>query len=218
MYAYERRQPAGLASLPAGSWPACLLVLLVLSGGLLAGAMYAGRLDYSKSAELSFYIKSLLHKAGETNFESFSMARSAMINNTITVASIYVLGLTIIGMPVTLAILFARGFAIGFASGFLTRDLSLGGVLLTAAAILPHNLFYIPAICIGTAYSLIFSTVLLKRYFDTSIKIWPGFLKYTAVMSAVLMISLGAGLIEGYVTPYFTKAAAEAISSGYNMK
>lgn len=218
MYGYEKRPPGRLASILAGSWPVYLAVLVVLSCGLLAGSMSASRMDKSKSDELSVYVREFVQKVEGIDFESDRMARNAMVNNAIMVAAIYVLGLTVIGMPVTLAILFVRGFVIGFAVGFLTRDLSLGGVLLTIAAILPHNLFYLPAVCIGAASSLTFSSVLLKRNFNTAVRIWPGFLKYTAVMSAVLLITLGAGLVEGYLTPYFTKLAAEAISSGYRLK
>lgn len=218
MYGYEKRPPGRLASILAGGWPVYLIVLIVLSCGLLVGSMSAGRMDKSKSDELSVYIKDFVQKAEGISFESDRMARNAMVNNAIMVAAIYVLGLTVIGMPVTLAILFVRGFVIGFAVAFLTRDLSLGGVLLTAASILPHNLLYLPAICAGAASSLMFSMVLLKRNFNTSVRIWPGFLKYTAVMTAVLLITLGAGVIEGYVTPYFTKLAAQALTSGYMLK
>lgn len=216
MYGYEKKPPGRLASAIMSGWPVYLVVLLVLSCGLLVGSLSASRMDKSKSDDLSVYVRDFVQKAGGLNFESDRMARSAMVNNAITVAAVFVLGLTVIGMPVTLAIIFVRGFVIGFAAGFLTRDLSAGGVILTAAAVLPHNLLYLPALCIGAASSLMFSLVLLKRNFDTAVRIWPGLLRYAAVMFAVLLMALGAGLVEGYVTPYFTKLAAGAISSGYS--
>lgn len=217
MYGYEKRPPGRLASILAGSWPVYLVVLAVLSCGLLVGAMSASKMEKSKSDELGAYVKDFVQKVEGISFEKDRMARNAMVNNTLMVAAIYVLGLTVIGMPVTLAIIFVRGFVIGFAVGFLTSQ-SLSGMLLTMAAILPHNLLYLPAICIGAASSLMFSAVLLKRNFNTAVRIWPGLLKYTAAMSAVLLITLAAGLVEGYLTPYFTKLAAEAISSGFRLK
>lgn len=209
-----RDWPGRRLPLPAPGWPVFLIVLVVISGGLMAGSMSAGRMDRAKSEELSSYVKDFVQNAAGINFESYRMARNAMANNVIMVAAVYVLGLTVIGLPVTLAILFVRGFVIGFAVGFLSGDMSLGGVLLTLAAVIPHNLIYVPAMCVGTAFSIMFSALLLKRNFDTSVRIWPGFLKYTAVMSAVTLAVLGAGLVEGYITPVITKHAAAFISSG----
>lgn len=218
MYGYHKKTPGRLTSALLGGWPVYIIILAVFVCGLTVGSVSAGRMDTSKSEELSLYIKDFMQNAQGASFESARMARSAMINNSITVAAIYILGLTVIGMPVTLAILFVRGFVIGFAVGFLTRDLSAGGLLLTAAAILPHNLLYIPAICFGTSSSVMFGLLLWKRNFDTGIAIWPRLLKYTGVMTMVLLVSLGAGLVEGYITPQFTKMAAGFISNGFRLK
>ncbi len=215
---YNKKPPGRLASALMGGWPVYLIILVVFTCGLTVGSMSAGSMDTSKSDELSAYIKDFMQKAEGISFESDRMARNAMVNNSITVAAIYALGLTVIGMPVTLAILFVRGFVIGFAVGFLTRDLSMGGLLLTAAAILPHNLLYIPAMWFGTASSVMFGLLLWKRNFDTGIAIWPRLLSYTGVMAVVLLVSLCAGLVEGYITPQFTKMAAGFISSGFRLK
>lgn len=214
----QGKSPGGPAFILPGGWPVFLVVLVVLASGLLVGSMSANRMDGSKAEELSAYINDFVRKVDGVNFESSRMAKNAMINNTLMMAAVYVLGLTVIGIPVTLAILFVRGFVIGFAVGFLTRDMSLGGALLTVAAILPHNLVYLPALCFGAASSLLFSLLLLKRNFNTSIRIWPGFLRYTAIMAGVLLVALGAGLIEGYITPAFTKLAAGVLTSGNGLK
>lgn len=214
MNGYPRKSPGKLASILSGGWPVYFLVLLVLAAGLLVGSMSAGRLDKSKSQELSVYVRDFIQKVGGVDFQSSRMARNAMINNVITVAAIYVLGLTVIGIPVTLAILFVRGFVIGFAAGFLTGDMSVSGVFLTAAAILPHNLLYIPAVSFGAVSSVLFGILLWKRNFDSGVPVLPGLIKYTGTMCAVLFVSLGAGLVEGYVTPHITKIAAGYISSG----
>lgn len=213
MYGYSRRTSAGPLPAPAAGWPVLLVVLVVFSCGLLFGSVSSSRIDQAKSEDLKSYVGEMVRNAGGVSFDSSRMARGAMVNNMITVAAIYVLGLTVIGMPVTLAILFVKGFVMGFAVCFLTRDLSLGGVLLTAAAVLPHNLLYIPSICVGAASSLMFSILLLKRNFNTAVRILPGLVSYTAVMLVVLLAMLGAGLVEGYVTPAFTRMAAGAVSS-----
>ena len=215
MDCYQRKSPGKLRSVFLSGWPVFLIVMLVLISGLMAGSISSSRMDPAKAQDLSTYIQDFVQKVDGVNFDSARIAKNAMFNNAIMVIAIYILGLTVIGMPVTLAILFVRGFIIGFAVGFLTRDMSLGGVLLTLASILPHNLLYFPAVFIGTSASVMFSLLLLKRNFSTSVRILPGLLKYTAVMVGVLVVVLGASLVEGYITPGFTKLAAQFILSGH---
>ncbi|MCL6611019.1 MAG: stage II sporulation protein M [Peptococcaceae bacterium] len=218
MTGYQKNAPGRLASVILNGWPVFLAVLLVLVSGLLVGSMSAGRMDRAKAEDLSNYIRDFVQKVGEVNFDPARIAKSAMINNAITVAAMYILGLTVIGIPVTLAILFVRGFVIGFTVGFLTGDMSLGGVILTLSAVLPHNLLHLPAVCFGASASVMFSLLLLKRNFDTAVRIWPGLIRYTAVMGFVLAVTLGAGLVEGYITPAITRLAAGLIVSGQGLR
>ena len=204
-----------LSSFSDRKWLIYILVLAVFSCGLLLGSVSSNNLDKTKYLELNQYINDFLVRANDISFEPAKMARNAAINNMITVAAIYFLGLTVIGLPIVLGVLFVRGFVIGFAVCFLTRDMPVSGLLFTLAAIFPHNLIYIPAICVGSASSIMFTVLLWKRNFNSGITIWPRLIKYTGIMAAVFVVALGAGLVEGYITPVFTKMAAAFISGRY---
>lgn len=204
--------PWRLFSLFRGSWSVYLLVLIIFSCGIFLGSLFALNMDNNKSGELSQYVGSFIKNAETIDFQSSQMAHSAIKNNIIITISIYLLGLTIIGVPIILAILFARGFILGFAVCFLTRDMSFEGILLTVSSILPHNMLYIPAIYLASVLAVIFSVTLWKRNFDSGIPIWPRLLNYTGLMFLVLIIAVLAGLVEGYGTPYFTKIATGFIA------
>ncbi len=59
------------------------------------------------------------------------------------------LGLSVIGAPVVLAVIFVRGFVLGFTTMFLIDGLFFRGVVLAAAALLPQNLLAVPATVIA---------------------------------------------------------------------
>ncbi|MCL5057310.1 MAG: stage II sporulation protein M [Actinobacteria bacterium] len=213
MKGYQSRGRFKLISMLAGNWTVYLLVLLVFSCGVLAGSFSSAGMDSKKAGELSEYIGNFVKNVESVNFESSKMAIVAVKNNIIMVVSIYALGLTMIGIPFILAILFARGFVIGFAVSFLTRDLSLQGFLLTIAAVLPHNLLYIPAVFMAAVSAVMFAVVLWKRNFNSGVAILPRLVSYTGLMLIVLTVAVAAGLVEGYATPYFTKIASVFLSS-----
>lgn len=163
MGVYSKKTPGRLFSVLAGNWLVYVIVIVVFSCGLLLGSLSANNMDQEKTGVLSEYISNFIKNAGETIYDSKRMATNAIKNNLIMLTAIYILGLTIIGMPVILGILFVKGFVIGFAVSFLTRDLSLRGIFFTSAAILPHNLLYIPAMCLGASSAILFGILLWKR-------------------------------------------------------
>lgn len=196
-----------------GNWPIYLLVLIVFSCGVLAGSFSSANMDTKKAGELDQYLGNFVTNVASVDFEHSTMARSAVKNNIIMVAAIYALGLTMIGIPFILAILFARGFVIGFAVSFLTRDMSMQGFLLTIASVLPHNLLYIPAVYMASVSAVMFAVALWKRNFDSGVAILPRLLSYTGLMLVVVTVAVAAGLVEGYITPYFTKIASGFLTS-----
>jgi hypothetical protein len=50
--------------------------------------------------------------------------------------------------------------------------------------------------------------LLVKRFCNSKIKIWPSFALYSGLMCLVLAVSAGAGLVENYLTPLLVKLTA----------
>jgi len=71
-------------------------------------------------------------------------------------------GLTIVGSPLILIAVGARGFIVGFTVGFLVAGRSGEGVDSGSSQCAPQNLCYIPAVLGAGALSLYFSFTLLR--------------------------------------------------------
>lgn len=188
-------------------WPVYLAVFLIFGLGVTAGAVAARNLGSEQANELNHYLDRFLQQVDGLEVDQPAAVKDAVANNILIVLAIYLLGLTVIGIPVMLALVFTRGFALGFASGFLTQDRALMGVVLVLAAIFPQNLFFVPALIIGGVSSLSFALLLARRFQDSYIKVWPSFLGYTGLMLLVLAAAVIAGLIEVYLTPLLVKLA-----------
>ncbi len=91
--------------------------------------------------------------------------QSILDNVLKTAALLFVLGLTVIGAPLVLGIVFLRGFVLGFTVGFLIQETSLNGLILAAAAVLPpHNVVAVPAIMIAAGGCTSFRFHRLSNY------------------------------------------------------
>jgi len=195
------------ASLRQG-WPLYLAVTGILGLGILAGSLGANSLQAEQAAELHRYIQTFLSQISEIDLDQAQMARNALYDNLLAGAIMYILGLTIICLPLVLAFIFIRGFVLGFTVGFLATEHGLQGFFVILMSMLPHNIFFVPALIIGGAASLSFSILLIRRFFNSQIPVWPGFLSYTLVMAGVMAAFFIAALTEAYITPELTRFSA----------
>ncbi|MCL2337106.1 MAG: stage II sporulation protein M [Firmicutes bacterium] len=190
------------------AWPLYLIVTGVLSLGIWAGYLGANSLQAAQSAELHSYLATFLAQLAEINPDRAQMARNALYNNLLTGAIMYIMGLTVISLPLLLAFIFIRGFVLGFTVGFLAAQYKIQGVLVLLVSVLPHNIFFVPALIIGGTASMSFSLLLIKRFFNSHTPVWPGLISYTLLMAGVMAVFLLAALTEAYVTPELTRFSA----------
>ena len=190
------------------NWPAYLVVLVVFTLGLAAGAFGVQKLPADQAQELGRYLDRFLQQAGGLEVDATKALRDVFYKDILVFLAIYLLGLTVIGIPVMLGIIFTRGFVLGFTISFLTGEKSFRGAILTCAAILPQNIILIPALLMGGVASLSFALLLARRFYNSKILIWPSFLVYSALMLIVAVCAAAAGLVEVYLTPVLVKLTA----------
>ncbi|ACV62879.1 stage II sporulation protein M [Desulfofarcimen acetoxidans DSM 771] len=188
------------------------IVFLVLCLGITLGSIAACNMQGEQSATIQQLLEYFIKQVGTINFSSIDLIKLSFFNDLLLIVVIYFLGLTVIGMPIMLALIFCRGFILGFTVSFLLKEKAYHGIILAFCSILPQNLLYLPALVAAGATSLSFAILLLKRNFGTGIKLWPVFLSYNGLMLTILTLALGSSLIEAYVTPFLTKFAVRMIT------
>ncbi len=118
---------------------------------------------------------------------------------------IWILGISVIGVPLILILLFVRGIVVGFTVGFLVNQGGVKGFLLACVTVLPHNFLLIPLLIFVTSCAILISMKMIKRQFlkeeNESIASYLKF--YSATLVLGLMILLVASVIEVYVSPLF---------------
>ncbi|NPV70894.1 MAG: stage II sporulation protein M [Firmicutes bacterium] len=172
--------------------------------GVAFGAVAVKGLTADQKSELVAYVDTLLR--GVVRYtEPVSRAKvfqASLLNNLKTAAALWFLGVTVIGIPLVLLIVFTRGFTLGFAVAFLVEDMGYRGILFSAAAVLPQNLLAVPAILSLGVLSLSFSFILIaSRRSGRGIDFLGEFSRYSllaALLGAALLASSG---VEAVVTP-----------------
>lgn len=180
-----------------------ILILGAFVGGLVCGALTLRTLHSAQVEELRQYLNSFLQElkpfyetSSVTGFQAWCrilVARLPMLG------VLWILGLTVVGVPLITLAVGIRGFILGFTIGFLVKEQSLRGLLLALVAVLPQNLCYVPALLGAGSIAFYFSFSLLRGYREGSVL--RGVLAYTLLFVLVLMITLVGTWIEAYFVP-----------------
>lgn len=194
-------------------WPIYLLALLTFAAGIGVGCWGAGGLNSEQVSKLVLNLDQFMNQADQLTIDRASMVRDTITNNLVYIGIIYLLGLTVIGMPAVLALLFARGFSLGFTISFLAREKAGEGIMLALSSVVPQNILLIPAILLASVAALSFSWLLIKRFLNSRLPILSGVVGYHILIVVVCCISTAAGLVEAYVTPELIKATAAFLSN-----
>lgn len=195
------------------NWFLYMVIVAFFIAGVTVGAYGLKYLSPDQTTDLSNYVDGFLSQLNSENMSNEIYVYGVIKESLLFTAVLYFLGLTIIGFPIILGLIFIKGFKLGFAVGFLVQEKAFKGIIFALLSILPQNLLYIPVVIIAGVTSISFSFLLLKALLFSRKMPLPGyFLRYSAFMVILAIVLVGAGFLEAYVTPVFMKAIVRYIS------
>jgi len=184
------------------------MVTLFLTG-IIFGSITVNSMSFIQKQDLFFHLdRYFIQITGEESIASKDILKRSFFFHLKYLFLLFVLGLTIIGLPVVWVLVFIKGLVIGFSVGFIVNQLGGKGLLLASISIAPQNLIIIPVYIIAGSLSMIFSLALLHKLFGRSVSGSLGrpFVQYTLVFLLLLVCAFGSSLIETFVSNEAIKA------------
>lgn len=186
------------------------LVAILFFMGIFFGLFAVGVLEVDQKELLVNFIQQSFHT--KINFHNHAYTRQTIVANIQTVFFLFFMGISVIGVPLALLLIFTRGFILGFSVGFLFQNMGFKGFFLTITGILPHNLLVIPALFLMVIAVIDCAAALTKiRFTRKPISIGPELVKCATITCIVLAIMVCAGLVQGYISPLVSSWLAEII-------
>jgi len=184
-----------------------LIIPVIFAAGIIFGVMGVHELDDNQIKDLVQYVDGFINNLPTASVDASLETRHALIINLKTLFYIWFLGLTVIGIPLTIIITFSRGFILGFTTGFLIQQKSFQGVLVVLLTVLPQNLLFIPVVLIAAVSSIAFSFFVIRgKFAGKTINLSKRFIGYTFSFVVLALFAFLSALIQGYVSPSLVKA------------
>ena len=179
-----------------------VFLLCVVILGILFGSILPIFLSSDDKRLVSEYLFSLvLNIKGE--FDSLFFLKNGLLCEGLFFLIIWLLGVSIIGVPIILFLFFYKCFVIGFSISSIIINYGFKGILFSFIYIFPHYVISIFSYIILTSYSLIFSIKLLffiLKKIDFNIRL--SFRKYLYVFLFGFFIVFICIVYEAFVNPY----------------
>lgn len=183
-----------------------MLLLIIFVAGIIFGSFSVNMLTGEQINDLLSFINGFFANVKNINADSSTIFYISVSNNLKTAIALCLLGLTVIGLPLILALIFFRGFILGFTIGFFIGELGTKGFLFSLLTIMPQNIIIVPSILsigvAGATFSMAILRSRIKHYSENYSQLLASYLLLNLIFCVLLVL---AGLIEGYISPIFIK-------------
>lgn len=178
--------------------------------GIVFGSLAVGALTVEQREGLLEYLMHFFNGLEQGAIADASTAlKHAAAHHLKYVGLMWILGLSIIGAPLVIVLIFLKGLVIGFTVGFFVRELSWNGLGFVFLSVFPQNLLIVPAMIIVSVASIAFSLSLLRnRIIQRRGAIYPQFVSYSFLVLAMACVLVFASFFEAYVSPSLMQAVA----------
>jgi len=182
---------------------------LIAVGGVF-GLYLVRALTYEQQQDLAGFLGGYLSRLGDASArdaaESF---RASLLFYGQWLAAIWLLGLSVIGLPLVFAIVFLKGALSGFAAGVLIGEFSWRGILLALAALVPKNALALPALTVACVSASRFARFAVsRRPLGKKGSLGPPMAAHTAACALMMGVLCLAALMEAYVSSWLMNRIA----------
>jgi stage II sporulation protein M len=192
-----------------------LFIVVLFLMGVIFGAIVVNSMSITQKEDLFYYLSQFFGQVSSgKEAEDNDLFLQSFFHNSKFIGLMWILGISIIGLPVILILLFIKGMVVGFTVGFLVSQMGWQGFLLAFVSILPQNLIIIPVFIMMAALSVIFSLRMIKKQFlkKYAQPILPFFKRYIFALIVAGIFIVAASGIEAYLSPWLMKTMISSIS------
>lgn len=191
-----------------------LLTILCLFTGMILGIYTIRYMDVKERQELVNYFLTFKDNIRSTEINRGYIIVDTLKNNLPIILGIWLLGVTMVGMPIILIIDIIKGYTLGFTLTFLFMSLGIKGSVFVLIGVIPQNIIYIPCIIIASVLAMKLSAQKLKEKFNRdAYRNYYSFSSYSLAFIIILVLVLIGAFYEAYITPNAVKAVALSLGS-----
>ena len=183
-----------------------IFLIIIMLIGLIGGIIYAVILNKSDHNLVTTSLDSFFTSIKNNDIDYKNALINSLIGNISFVTFIFLLGISIIGIPLIIMSLAISSFIFGFSLSSIIYTYHLNGILRTITYLFPHQIITLLMSLFLGFYALYFGIKLFKYLFrGVDINLRSSMKRYLQVYVTVLLIFIGCSFIEVFLSPALIK-------------
>lgn len=175
--------------------------------GIISGSIFVIIINKNDKKMMIDSINNLFNKIKENNFDFLSIFKNTIFNNFIISFIIWIIGISVIGIVVTILLVFYKCFILSFTISSIIYVYSFKGIILSIIYIFPHMIVNILTFLYISSYSIKLSIILTKTILKRENLNFKQFLNnYLKVLLISIVILLLSSIYESIIMPYILKS------------
>lgn len=181
-----------------------LLGLFVIA--VIAGAIYVVTLNKSDNSLVQETLSSFFSNVENNKLNYFAALKNSFFVNIGFIITIWLLGISVIGIPIILFLFFSKSFIIGFSITSIIAHYKLKGILISFFYIFPHQIINTFAFIFLIIYSIVLSITIIETIIKKkSMDFKPIINRYLNILLITSVLVIIGGLMEVFLSPILLK-------------
>ncbi len=183
------------------------IIITLMFFGIISGILFIFFISKESKTKALVSIKNffdLMNTSTGINYGKSLL--NALVNNIGYVLLIWLLGISIIGLPITIILAFMKSFIVGFSISSIISCYKAKGILGAFLYVFPHQIIILFIYLLLSFYSISFSIKLFKSLFlKQTINFRVVMQKYIKILLISLIGIIIVSLYEVFISTYFIK-------------
>ena len=181
-----------------------LFLTTIISIGILSGILFIFFISKEDKSLVKTELTTFFTYIQTNDIHYLTAFTNSLFSNLIYLIIIWILGISIAGIPIIIFLLFFKGFILGFSFSAVIANYGVKGILLSMAYQLPHALLLLIVFLLIGFYAINFSIRLFRNLFlKEQINLGPYFKRYNQIAIISIIGILICSLLETFLSPVF---------------
>ncbi len=171
--------------------------------GFITGCIFTTILSSNDEVLVKEYISEFISKIDAGKLDYINSLKNSIISNIFFLLTLWIFGISVIGIPLNLFVYFTKSFMLGFSISAFVLNYGVKGCLISFVYVFPHHIINILIYTVLLLFTMDFSKkLILSLKSKKSLTFQKSFKRYSVILVLCIIVTVITGLVEVFITPF----------------
>lgn len=189
-----------------------IFFIILLLIGVVVGSIFVTILNSTDKTLVNDYLNNFLNTIENNKIDFWLVLKNNLFNTLLLISGVWLLGISVIGLPIIVILFFSSAFTLGFTIGSILLTFKAKGLLFTLIYTVPGQIIKLLMLLLLSIYAVSFSIKLIHSIFKKKTIDFKVIMnRYLLILLITSIVSLVMVLYDTYGMPFLIKQVLSLI-------